>query len=133
MNKEQHIEHKHFFWSYHFYVLVLAIYGIIGAFFLKSLSSTVFSIIGAVLGVIMFVASIIALSYFKNLPKITRVLPIGQFVMYGISLIITVALTVLLLQKKDTTEVTQISVIITFIFNLFRLLFSAYILYLFRK
>jgi len=133
MNKNNNIEHKNFFWFYHSYILFLAIYGLVGVLLLKIVSSVLFSVIGIILGVIVFVTSIIALFYFKKLPVVTRVLPIAHFIAYGISLILGIILVILLFQKKDASAISQISKIFIFIFNIFRLSVSSYIIYKFKK
>jgi len=127
------IEPNKFFWFFHITILILAIYGIAGLFFLSWFSNPVVGVFSYILGLAVLGLNIYAIIRFRKSIVLMRVLPIGHFIHYGLNLILGIIMAMYLLQKRDITSITLISTIITLVFNIFRVALSSYIIYKFKK
>jgi len=94
-------------------------------------------IFGNILGIFILVFSIVALVNFnkKKLPKITKILPICELVMYGLVLILGIINLIYILNHMDiNSQLAEKALSVSSIlFNIFRISMASYIIYFFRK
>jgi len=115
-----------FFKFYYIFILLITIFGIIESIFNINL------IIDAALTWSTFVLSIVAIRNFKRnkSPPITRLLPICYLIFAGIAICISIITVVLYLTDTSISEkvLTSIITIVDYIFSIFTLILSAYVI-----